>query len=59
MNVTGEQILHLRHVQVSAQRVFLALANVRLQDRRRHRVADAQVVLQIAFIALANVELTA
>ncbi|MNK97437.1 hypothetical protein D3C87_1177700 [compost metagenome] len=59
MNVAGQQVLHLRHLQGDGQCGFLAFANFRLQDRRSHRVADAKVVFQVSFIALANIELAA
>ena len=59
VDITAQPFLHLRHMQCGDQRGFLAVMDFRLQQCRRHRVADAQVVLQILFIALADIQLPA
>ncbi|MNZ80920.1 hypothetical protein D3C78_995740 [compost metagenome] len=59
VGVVAQVFLHLCQVQCSGDCGFLAVADFSLQDRRDHRVADAQIVFQIGFIALANVQLPA
>ncbi|MNX61832.1 hypothetical protein D3C86_927690 [compost metagenome] len=57
--VAGQQVLHLRHVQGSAQRCSLAFTDFGLQCRCDHGIADAQIGFQIGFITLANIEFPA